>query len=388
MRPFWSTRGTWPNWPTPWRRRWPAGPRSRSAAGASQRARGYTWEVCAERHVDTYRWAAGTRNGAGAGPGQRTGKVRRVRALVTGANGFVGTWLTGHLADQGDEVVGIDHEVNVTDAGAVRRCCSWPWPRRPSTTWRRWPMWATPGGIRAVLQVNAVGTLNLGGGPGLCQAAGAADQFGRGLRGGGRSLLPVSESTPLAPVTPYVASKVAAEYLGVQAHLAYGLPVVRVGPFNHIGPGQSAGFVVSALAARIAEAARDGASTIPVGNLEARRDLTDVRDIVRAYRLLMASGEPGEVYNVCSGRDVAISEVAERLLRLAGAELTLMADAELMRPVDVPVVRGDPSKLRAATGWEPGVRSRHDSATTSSINGGNVWSETAEPPAGGMAGIR
>jgi GDP-4-dehydro-6-deoxy-D-mannose reductase len=91
----------------------------------------------------------------------------------------------------------------------------------------------------------------------------------------------------------------------------------------------------------------------PVGNLEARRDLTDVRDIVRAYRLLMERGTPGEVYNVCSGRDVAIAEVAERLLRLAGTELTLVADSDLMRPVDVPVVRGDPSKLRAATGWQP-----------------------------------
>jgi GDP-4-dehydro-6-deoxy-D-mannose reductase len=165
--------------------------------------------------------------------------------------------------------------------------------------------------------------------------------------------LPVGESTPLAPVTPYAASKVAAEYLGVQAHLAYGLPVIRVRPFNHVGPGQSVGFVVPALAARIAEAARVGDRTIPVGNLAARRDLTDVRDIVRAYRLLMEMGTPGEVYNVCSGRDVAISEVADRLLRLAGADLTLVADRQLMRPVDVPVVCGDPTRLHKTTGWQP-----------------------------------
>jgi GDP-4-dehydro-6-deoxy-D-mannose reductase len=129
--------------------------------------------------------------------------------------------------------------------------------------------------------------------------------------------------------------------------------VVRVRPFNHVGPGQSPGFVVPALAARIAEAARAGTPTIPVGNLGARRDLTDVRDIVRAYRMLMVSGTPGEVYNVCSGRDVSIAEVAERLLRLAGAELALVPDRELMRPVDVPVVRGDATRLHKATGWEP-----------------------------------
>jgi GDP-4-dehydro-6-deoxy-D-mannose reductase len=165
--------------------------------------------------------------------------------------------------------------------------------------------------------------------------------------------LPVTEATPLAPVTPYAASKVAAEYLGVQAQLAYGLPVLRVRPFNHVGPGQSSAFVVPALAARIVEAVRARAASIPVGNLEARRDLTDVRDIVRAYRLLIELGTPGEVYNVCSGRDVAISEVADRLLRLAGADLLLTPDPELMRPVDVPVIRGDPAKLHAATGWQP-----------------------------------
>lgn len=287
--------------------------------------------------------------------GVGTGKVRPVRALVTGANGFVGTWLTGYLADQGDEVVGIDHEINVTDAGAVRDAVVAVAPEAVyhlAALAHVGDSWGDPG---AVLQVNAVGTLNILEAARACATVprvlltSSAEVYGAVAQ----EMLPVSESTPLAPVTPYAASKVAAEYLGIQAHLAYGLPVVRVRPFNHIGPGQSVGFVVSALAARIAEAARVGASTIPVGNLAARRDLTDVRDIVRAYRLLVVSGEPGEVYNVCSGRDVAIAEVAERLLRLAGAALTLVPDAELMRPVDVPVVRGDPGKLRAATGWEP-----------------------------------
>ncbi len=168
-------------------------------------------------------------------------------------------------------------------------------------------------------------------------------------------LLPVTEDAPLAPVTPYAASKVAAEYLGVQAHLAYGLPVLRTRPFNHVGPGQSSAFVVSALAERIVEARRSGAASIVTGNLTARRDLTDVRDVVRAYRLLAERGVAGEVYNVCSGRDVAIAEVARQMQRLAGVDLEFELDPALARPVDVPVVRGDYAKLHAATGWEPRI---------------------------------
>ncbi|HXQ60085.1 MAG TPA: GDP-mannose 4,6-dehydratase [Acidimicrobiales bacterium] len=278
-----------------------------------------------------------------------------MRSLVTGANGFVGTWLTAHLRQRGDDVVGIDHEVDITDGAALRAAVVAAAPEaiyHLAALAHVGESWINPD---AVLQVNAVGTLH------LLDAARACPSPPRVLLTSssevygwvGEEQLPVTEETALAPVTPYAASKVAAEYLGVQAHLAHGLPVIRVRPFNHVGPGQSSTFVVPALAARIVEAARARTPSIPVGNLEARRDLTDVRDIVRAYRLLIESGTPGEVYNVCSGRDVAISEVADRLLHLAGAELKLTPDPELMRPVDVPVVRGDPAKLRAATGWEP-----------------------------------
>ncbi len=278
-----------------------------------------------------------------------------MRALVTGAKGFVGAWLTAHLTGSGDEVIGIDQEVDITDAGAVTEAVTGAAPDAIYHLAARAHVgesWAEPEGV---LQVNAVGTLH------LLEAARACGNLPRVLLISSAEVygavaedqLPVTEETPLAPVTPYAASKVAAEYLGVQAHLAHGLPVVRVRPFNHIGPGQSPGFVVPALANRIAEAARAGTPTIAVGNLGARRDLTDVRDIVRAYRMVMAEGRPGEVYNVCSGRDVSIADVADRLLRLAGAELTLVATPELMRPVDVPVVRGDPTKLNKATGWEP-----------------------------------
>jgi GDP-4-dehydro-6-deoxy-D-mannose reductase len=129
--------------------------------------------------------------------------------------------------------------------------------------------------------------------------------------------------------------------------------VLRVRPFNHVGPGQASGFVVAALAERIVHARQSGSPVIQVGNLTARRDLTDVRDVVRSYRMLAERGTPGEVYNVCTGRDIAIEEVAVRMQKLAGVELRLELDPALARPVDVPVVRGDPSKLKATTGWEP-----------------------------------
>lgn len=280
-----------------------------------------------------------------------------MRALVTGGRGFVGTWLTTHLTEQGDEVVAIDHEVDVTDGQAVRAAM---FDAAPDVVYHLAALthvgrsWTDPA---EVLQVNATGTLY------VLEAARACPRPPRVLVISSAEVygavpverLPVSEDAPLAPVTPYAASKVAAEYLGVQAHLAHGLPVVRVRPFNHVGPGQSSGFVVPALAERIMAARRTGASSILVGNLSARRDLTDVRDVVRAYRLLAEQGVPGDVYNVCTGHDVAIEEVAERLQVLAGTDLRLELDPSLARPVDVPVVRGDPTKLHATTGWAPEI---------------------------------
>jgi GDP-4-dehydro-6-deoxy-D-mannose reductase len=167
--------------------------------------------------------------------------------------------------------------------------------------------------------------------------------------------LPLGEDTPTAPATPYAASKLAAEAVALQAWRGYRQNVIVVRPFNHIGPGQSPNFAVPALAKRIVEARRLGADSLRVGTLTTRRDFTDVRDVVVAYRLLIERGVPGTVYNVCSGQDVAISEVAAHLLSLAGAELELVTDPELVRPVDVPVLRGDASLLRAATGWHPTI---------------------------------
>jgi GDP-4-dehydro-6-deoxy-D-mannose reductase len=170
--------------------------------------------------------------------------------------------------------------------------------------------------------------------------------------------LPLREESPFAPVSPYAASKIATEYLAIQAYLAYGLETLRVRPFNHVGPGQSTNFAVPGLAARIVDATRSGASWIPVGNLGARRDLTDVRDVVRSYRMLISDGTPGAVYNVCSGRSVGIDEVADQLLEIAGTDLELRPDPELVRPVDVPVLLGDPGKLEKETGWRPEIELR------------------------------
>jgi GDP-4-dehydro-6-deoxy-D-mannose reductase len=143
--------------------------------------------------------------------------------------------------------------------------------------------------------------------------------------------------------------------VALQAWRGYGQPVVVVRPFNHVGPGQAPTFAVSALARRIVEAKRNGSRSLRVGSLTPRRDFTDVRDVVKAYRLLIERGEEGTVYNICSGADVAISDVAALLLELSGADLELVPDPALVRPVDVPVLRGSLRRVGEAVGWRPEI---------------------------------
>jgi GDP-4-dehydro-6-deoxy-D-mannose reductase len=213
--------------------------------------------------------------------------------------------------------------------------------------------WTDP---RATLRVNAEGTLNVleacrHAAVGRVLLISSADVYGIVPPDD----LPITEQHPFAPVSPYAASKAAADLLGLQAHLGHGQDVVRVRAFNHLGPGQSDRFVASAIASRIAANERDGADEVPVGNLAARRDFTDVRDVVRAYRLLVEHGTAGEVYNVCSGVAIAIQQLADSLLALAEHPMRLVVDPERYRPVDVPVVLGDAGRLRAATGWAPAI---------------------------------
>jgi GDP-4-dehydro-6-deoxy-D-mannose reductase len=279
-----------------------------------------------------------------------------MRALITGGKGFVGQWLAAHLKDHGDEVAVIDIETDVADGTAVRRVMH---DVAPDAIYHLAAMthvgesWEDPS---QVLRVNVLGTAEV-----LAAArtrpdarvlvVSSAEVYGVV----GPEQLPLGESTPTAPASPYAASKLAAEAVALQAWRGYRQPVIVVRPFNHIGPGQSPNFFVPALAKRIVEARRSGAGSLRVGTLTTRRDFTDVRDVVAAYRLLIERGAPGEVYNVCSGRDVAMSEVAMELLALAGADLTLVTDPALVRPVDVPVLRGDAGRLLAATGWQPTI---------------------------------
>ena len=282
-----------------------------------------------------------------------------MRALVTGVSGFVGRHLVAHLADHGDDVEGCDRadgSVDIVDLDSVRSVID---RARPEVVYHL-AGWSDVGGSWAapveVFRANAEGTLNV-------LLACAEFKVGRVIAVSSADVygivhddeLPITEANPLRPITPYAASKVAADYLALQAWLGSQLPVVRVRAFNHLGPGQSPKFVAPALAERIARNERDGATAIPVGNLSARRDFTDVRDVVRAYRLLAESGESGEAYNVCSGQAVSVQDLAGRLLSMARHPMQLEPDPRLERPIDVPVLLGDYSLLGRATGWKPEI---------------------------------
>jgi GDP-4-dehydro-6-deoxy-D-mannose reductase len=282
-----------------------------------------------------------------------------VKVLVTGATGFVGRHLVAHLAACGDEVVATDRASggpDITNAQAVMQYVLHNTPEvvyhlaGQSDVHRSW------GNPVESYRANVEGAANV-----LAASHNAdvrrvvvvlsADAYGRVAP----EDLPIDEHTPFRPLSPYAASKAAAEYVCVQAHLGSGVDVVRARPFTHIGPGQSPQFVAAALASRIAEAERLGHDTISVGRLDTRRDFTDVRDIVRAYRLLALHGESGEVYNVCHGDDVSIEDIARQLVDMAKYPMQLVGDPALQRPADVPVLRGDATRLHRATGWAPTI---------------------------------
>ena len=168
--------------------------------------------------------------------------------------------------------------------------------------------------------------------------------------------LPQTEESSLRPNNPYAVSKVAQDLLGLQYFLAHGVPVVRVRPYNHTGPGQSPRFVVPSFAEQIARIeAGLQEPVLKVGNLDAARDFTDVRDIVRAYHLAVTQGEAGEVYNLASGRPQSVRGLLEMLLGYSRTDIRVERDPSRYRPVDVPVVYGSAEKFRCRTGWEPDI---------------------------------
>lgn len=281
--------------------------------------------------------------------------VSSVRVLVTGADGFVARHLRRHLEAEGDEVVGVDRDCDVTDARSVRDVFE---RVRPEVTYHLAALTNVAESwdhAEEYTRVNVVGTQRV-----LDAAAEFAPDsttlFVSTSEVYGVTALedqPLDEECRIAPVSPYAASKVEGERVVFDAVRARGQRALVARPFNHLGSGQGDTFVVPALITRLLVARQRADESIAVGDLSARRDFTDVRDVVRAYRLLSREGVVGEVYHVASGRDVAIADIAAQLVDAVAPGTRLVVDPALLRPVEVPVSRGSYDKLRRATGWSP-----------------------------------
>lgn len=213
--------------------------------------------------------------------------------------------------------------------------------------------WADP---LQTLQINAVGTLRLLEQLHLEHATARIVLVGSGEEYGAVRAHenPIHEECPLRPINPYAVSKATQELYGYQYFVAYGLPIIRVRSFNHFGPGQSSAFVLPAFARQIAliEAGK-AEPVIMVGNLQAKRDFLPVQDVVAAYLTLAEQGQPGEVYNVGSGKARSIEEVLDLLLTFAKFPMQVRQDPARMRPVDIPLLEADISRIQAHTAWKP-----------------------------------
>jgi GDP-4-dehydro-6-deoxy-D-mannose reductase len=288
-----------------------------------------------------------------------------VRALVTGADGFVGRWLTEHLERAGDEVwqaTGMHaadgarrRQMDLRDGASVREVLAWA---SPEAIYHLAAVSFGPdasGDIGQAIDVTVRGTAFLlealaeSGSKPTVLVPSSSEVYGAPPEGG-----LIDEAQPIAPVSPYGATKVAQEALGLAYHRSGAVPVVVARAFNHIGPGQRESFVVPSFAAQLAEIAAGRAEPIVrVGNLAVERDFSDVRDVVRAYRLLVAGGHTGVPVNVASGHAIAVSALLQTLIELSGQRVEVVVDPARLRPVDVPVIRGDSGLLRSLTGWQP-----------------------------------
>jgi len=296
-----------------------------------------------------------------------------VRALITGIGGFAGSHLADYLLTATDwQIVGcVLNECDIPPQLHDRVTCRAVDLRNPQAvssllaetapdvifhlaalakvedSWRTpWPILSN--NIQS--QLNLLQALVDAGAKPRMLVVGSNEEYGL-VR---PDELPLTENSPLRPNSPYGVSKVAQDMLGLQYFLSHQLPVIRVRPFNHIGPRQARGFVAPDFASQIAEAeAGHRPPHMLVGNLEAQRDFTDVRDIVRAYHLIAVNGVPGEVYNIGSGQSHSVQELLDVLLGYGRVSIAIEKDPARLRPSDVPAVRCDAGRLHELTGWKP-----------------------------------
>jgi GDP-4-dehydro-6-deoxy-D-mannose reductase len=276
--------------------------------------------------------------------------------LVTGAGGFAGSHLVDLLASTGVRAIGWRRQdVDLVDGAAVARAVA---DVRPATVFHCagsahvGQSWSHAG---ETLATNVLGTHHLL--DGLRKAGVSARVLIPGSSYVYRqSDAALSEGDPLGPANPYAVGKLAQEMLGRRGIEEDGQQVFLTRSFNHIGPRQGPSFAASAFAKQIASIEKGRtAPVIDVGNLDAIRDLTDVRDTVRAYRDILERGRPGVVYNVCSGKAHTIREVLDGLVKLSRVPVEVRVDPARYRPNDTPVLLGNPARLQAETGWQPSI---------------------------------
>jgi GDP-4-dehydro-6-deoxy-D-mannose reductase len=302
-----------------------------------------------------------------------------LRALITGVTGFAGSHLAEYLLAHTDlEVWGTDISSNDRNIAQIRddvhlivgdmsdRATASEIVSKAKADYifhlaaqafvpLSWsdPWQTMANNIRA--QLNVLQILASSGARPRLLVVGSADEYGM-VR---PDELPISETTPLRPYSPYAVSKIAQDMLGYQYFASHALPIVRVRPFNHIGARQNPSFVTSDFAKQIAEIEQGRRKpSLAAGNLDAERDFTDVRDMVRGYHLALEEGEDGEVYNLGAERAYSIQKVLDLLLGMSEAQIGVVEDPARLRPSDVPVVVSDCSKFRQQTGWRATISLR------------------------------
>ena len=274
--------------------------------------------------------------------------------LVTGSKGFVGRHLTQHLKFKGHAVLTPEIDLlNATETEVVISKHEFDGVIHLAAMAEVGTSLISPAKIlrnNIFAQLNLLETLRRRNSKARIIIICSADEYG------GNKEEPIDENAVLMPVSPYAVSKVAQDFLGLQYFLAYGLDIVRLRPFNHIGEAQRTGFVVPDFVKQIVEIEKSGKpGEIAVGNLEAIRDLTDVLDMVSAYELALIKGKAGEVYNVGSGKGIRISYLLDELVRMSKAKIKITVDKSRFRPGEPSQLICNPAKFMQKTGWKPEI---------------------------------